>query len=436
MLMYQQPSQSLGAVSFRSRDTRLRPVPVRRGPPRSRAQLGYLGAGDTGAAKQGAAKGASMGATIGSAVPVIGTAIGAVVGAVVGALAGILGKKDRDKIAWGQYLQGAGKAPGRAYDELPFELAWQGMQEKYAPWKQWQVRPGESGYELGIVDLIVRGAREGKLTTASTVLDTANYVFSQLEAHKPGFMSFLGNPGVRQIHVDFIDRVIAGLQVGATYNNARRAHTTLIDELQKAGVAVKQVESEAPIATSVTVPVATPAPAPKPSPTPAPVPAGQLPPGVQVGAQLGFAPNGSPVWNASDGKMYLRTSTGFYPYSGPVAATPPNAPTTAVPTTALPQPGLQQPQPIPPATADNTRALIDALLAQGSSTQQAFQAALQSLSSQGVQPTPQIQQAVAEEVKTQAAEKAGFSWPIVAGVGVGVTLLAFVALSRRRRSKT
>jgi hypothetical protein len=345
---------------------------------RSRARpLSGLG----GAAVKGAAAGASTGATVGSAVPVIGTAIGAVVGAVVGALASILSKKDRDKIAWGQYLSGAGKAPGRAYDELPFELAWQGMQEKYAPWKQWQVRQGDSGYELGLVDLIVRGAREGKLTTTSTVNDAANYVFGQLEAFKPGFQSFLNNQGVRQIHLDFVDRAIAGLPVGATYRNKRQPHTTLVEELSKGGVQVKSTESTAPIATTVTVPVAT------PSAPSAPAPIVTVP---------------TPV------------------VSTPAAVAPPTS-SSSTPTTS-----------ITPAAADNTRAIIDALLQQGASSQQAFAGAMQSLAAQGVQPTPQIQQAVAEEVKSKSASTLP-GWIIPAAGALGLTALMAFLLFRRPR---
>lgn len=113
----------------------------------------------------------------------------------------------------------------------------------------------------------------------------------------------------------------------------------------------------------------------------------------------------------------------------PAPSTPPppalttGGPSSTIPTTALPQP-------IPPVVADNTRQMIDALLAQGATQSQAFAAALQSLAASGIAPTPQIQAAVAEEVKASSP----MPWPWIIGGGAAAGLLALTLFLTRRRS--
>lgn len=426
-----------------------------------RTQLSGLGA-DT--AASGAMKGASAGATVGSAVPVIGTAIGAVVGAVVGALAAIMNKPDRDKLAWGTYQQGAGKAPGRAYQELPFELAWQGMQEKYNPWKTWSLRdPKESSaYEFGIIDAIVQGVRDGSLTTLSTVDDVLNYVTQVFERKAPGFRSFLvQNPTVAQIHRDFIDRAVAGMEVGGTYKNKRQAHTTLASALSSAGVTVRDPgavsPSNPPPAVIAPVPPPTVAPIPSGGMSILPLPVspsqaagsatstsapaqvivspsaqvqGSVPVGVSLVAQAGFAPNGQGIYTGSNGKLYLAANGQFFDYAGPVAtsapasvanpAAPPSVPPMNAPALSTITPGAatQATQ----STIDQVAPLIQQVLAQGASNQQAYQAALDRLASQGVQVTPQVQQAVAGTVQNAGADKPWYQSPLTMGA-IGIAAL-------------
>lgn len=438
---------------------RARPVRYLRRP-----MLAGLGAETAGS---GAIKGASAGATVGSAVPVIGTAIGAVVGAVVGALAAILNKPDRDKLAWGTYMQGAGKAPGRAYQELPFELAWQGMQEKYNPWKTWSLRdPKESSaYEFGIIDAIVQGVRDGALTTLSTVEDVLNYVIQVFERKAPGFRSFLmQNPAVMQIHRDFIDRAVAGMEVGGTYKNKRQAHTTLTSALSSAGAMVRDPSAVSPSNPPPTVM------APVPPPTVAPISSGgmtilpvpvspsqaagaatstsapaqvivnpsmqvqgSLPAGVSIAGWSGYAPNGQSVYAGNNGKMYLAANGQFFDYAGPVLPTPPSsaanpaAPPSVPPmnapalSTVTPGAATQATQ----STIDQITPLIQQVLSQGASNQQAYQVALDRLTSQGVQLTPQVQQAVAGTVQNAgSADKPWYQNPLTIGALAAAALFA------------
>lgn len=147
--------------------------------------------------------------------------------------------------------------------------------------------------------------------------------------------------------------------------------------------------------------------------------------------------------NKPDAPLYYALSWS----AGAQTPTPAPTPTTPVPAmtpTVTPLPAPTSPAPsstITPAVADNTKAVIDALLAQGASQQQAFAAALQSLAAQGVQPTPQLQQAVADEVKTATPSTAGFSPTFgVAAAGIGLLALTFAlarpaSQPRRRRSR-
>lgn len=111
----------------------------------------------------------------------------------------------------------------------------------------------------------------------------------------------------------------------------------------------------------------------------------------------------------------------------PAPSTPAPPLTSGAPSSTVPAPTT--PQPIPPVVADNTRQMIDALLQQGATQSQAFAAAMQSLAASGVPPTPQIQQAVAEEVKAKSTE---LPWPWIIGGGTAGLLVITLLLTRRR----
>lgn len=110
----------------------------------------------------------------------------------------------------------------------------------------------------------------------------------------------------------------------------------------------------------------------------------------------------------------------------PITVTPP---TTAPGSGPLPAAG---PNPLTPAgmtptIAADTKAQIDALLAQGVSQSQAFSQIMSSLQAQGIAPTPAVQQAVATEVKSSAPNYVPY---IVGGVG----LLGLALFMRKRRA--
>jgi hypothetical protein len=141
-----------------------------------------------------------------------------------------------------------------------------------------------------------------------------------------------------------------------------------------------------------------PAPTPTPTPLPPPIvsapppPTGLIPPPVLV-APLPSAPAPTPL---------------------PVITTPPGGAITA-PT-------------VPP---DQTAALIQQLMAQGASQQQAYAAALQSLAAQGVQATPQVQQQVANDVAAASTpQQASTLW--LAG---GAVLIIGLGILMSRRNK-
>lgn len=113
------------------------------------------------------------------------------------------------------------------------------------------------------------------------------------------------------------------------------------------------------------------------------------------------------------------------------SVTPPPAPVANVPAPSAPAAPLATPLPatVPP---DQTASLIQQLMAQGASQQQAFTAALQSLAAQGVAPTPQVQQQVANDVT--AASVGGSANTIMAVVGIAA-LGVFALLGRKKRRR-
>ena len=166
---------------------------------------------------------------------------------------------------------------------------------------------------------------------------------------------------------------------------------------------------------------------------------GQLPSGVTLTQGMGYAPDGSPVYRGSDGRLYLKTGSGFFVYAGPVSATPPGAvsvqpapvpqPITLPATGNAPSTTVNVPATVAP---DQTSALIQQLMAQGASQQQAFNAALQSLAAQGVPATPQVQQQVASDV--QAASSPQQASTIYLAIGA-VALIGFGILMSGRKKR-
>ena len=64
------------------------------------------------------------------------------------------------------------------------------------------------------------------------------------------------------------------------------------------------------------------------------------------------------------------------------------------------------------STIDQLAPLISQIMAQGASSQQAYATAIDRLSAQGVQVTPQVQQAVAGTVQNAAESKPWYQSPL------------------------
>lgn len=163
-------------------------------------------------------------------------------------------------------------------------------------------------------------------------------------------------------------------------------------------------------------PVATPAPAaPVSAPTP-PAPPSALPPPVTP------APV-PPVATVQPVAPVPPPPTAPAPAPAPVTlpATP------ATPTTAAAPPiVVNVPSTVPP---DKTGELIQALLSQGASQQQAFTQAMNSLAAQGVPPTPQVQAAVTEQVQKAAS---GPSPAMIVGILAATGLTAWAVMKGRK----
>jgi septal ring-binding cell division protein DamX len=85
------------------------------------------------------------------------------------------------------------------------------------------------------------------------------------------------------------------------------------------------------------------------------------------------------------------------------------------------------PVPVSAAGQVDMQGLVQQLLAQGQSQQQAFNSAMASMQAAGVQPTPQVQQATAQAVQAQSAGAGG----MFSGMGSmgGIAIVAAMALA-------
>lgn len=119
------------------------------------------------------------------------------------------------------------------------------------------------------------------------------------------------------------------------------------------------------------------------------------------------------------------------PSPSPTPAPSPSPTATTLPATGTtPAITVNVPATVPP---DNTTALIQQLMAQGASQQQAFAQAMQSLAAQGIQPTPQVQQQVANDVANaanpQQASVMYLALGAVAIIGIGI----FMSRGKKQR---
>lgn len=123
--------------------------------------------------------------------------------------------------------------------------------------------------------------------------------------------------------------------------------------------------------------------------------------------------------------------------SVPTASSVPFAPASSVPMAPPAQvystaPASLAPVAIAPTSggAPDMTALLQQMMAQGASQQQAFAQAMSTLQAQGVPPTPQVQQAVAQQVQAVSSGDLLKS-PIVWVLGGGALLAVVLSLKRR-----
>jgi hypothetical protein len=235
---------------------------------------------------------------------------------------------------------------------------------------------------------------------------------------------------------------LAGTWYGATYHpdGDQAGWQQKFDEALKKYGAYNAYygTSAAPTSTPTPTPVAPINVAPRPTTPilvqPAPSILPSSPPGVPAGVVLSTNPafkmaNGYEVYYGSDGKYYQSIPGGFRLYTGKL---PGDATAVNPPAQVVPLPAVVNPQQPPPTTGGaDTQALIQQLIAQGASSQQAFAAAMQSLAAAGVQPTPQLQQAVANDV-ANTPQQASVMW--LAG-GAAALIVFGIVLSRRKNRR-
>lgn len=301
----------------------------------------------------------------------------------------ILGKKkDRDKEAFYAYRGTYSQYNGSQYEELPFELSWQGFNE--LAWDSWAGNltrgvlnnKASNPYDAGnlphwIAYRVIDGLCKGEITpndSAATVFD--RLVWPVFGPYFPPNQNS-EHPYDRKIMVDWVDRVLANLEIGETNRGSRQAHivpSSLIEKMCPKPAA--QPSQPTPVPT----PAPTPAPSSPTSTTPLPVPVPGTP-------------------------------------TAPVPVTPPTSDITPM------TPGAS----VPSNLNAQIQTLIDGLIAQGANQQQAYSAALQALASKGVTVTPQVQAAVAEQVKNSGGLPV-WVWP-----AAGVLVLGTLFLARRKR---
>lgn len=344
---------------------------------RDAKRLGGLGA--LGLNYSGAASGASAGATVGSAVPVIGTAVGAVVGAIAGAL--FSKKKDPNQAEKNalsgqldEYLHVQGSIPGRAFNlttlkQLIDAAGYRGMWPNVKKWSGDAITGAIEGCR-GCTPPTIRQFVKDQVAAGDIDPMSLASKFTDIVNRTWGSKWFVQSAGAtqRQLMIDLMDYFIAENKPDAPLFYAPGWT-----------VAAQTPPPPPPVAapTPVPVPVITPTPAPIAAPVPLPAPA--------------------PL-----------------PVQPPTTVAPPNAVVTPTPT---------QPQ-------IDVGALVKSLMDQGASQQQAFLAAMQNLQSQGVPPTPQVQQAVADQVKTAGVG----NLPTWAWVAIPVILGGAIVLGRPGKS--
>jgi hypothetical protein len=391
---------------------------------------GGFGALGLNSGEQGAVQGASAGAKAGSLVPIVGTAVGAVVGAIAGYL---LSAKHYFNVgnanaqcqqllqAWQQYTSIQGHVAGRA-------LGWQTMQQLFHAAVGAGLFPGNdmhlsfhqgtlqcAGHGDWVDDFLgvtLQGQGVNACGAHNCMADalaaynqrrsavppgTADAIYfvddillpMNASAKIPWVANGAQNPEVHQLFYDLADAYLAQNVSGTTPYVEYPAAQTGTPTAGAVGAAAPVQPAAAPVQSA-------------PVPTTAP---------------------GAPAQPAVTVPYVSPTSTNTQQFVAPAASTPVAAPQPPLTVTGTTSAGT------PVVPTDQTTGLIQSLLAQGQSQQQAFESALASLQANGVNTqSPQVQQQVAGAVAAAAPVSASslLSGPtglILIALGLGGAIL-------------
>jgi hypothetical protein len=350
----------------------------------NRPLAGYAGFGRLGfSMAQGSTVGtAAQYAKYGSVAGPWGTAIGA----AIGALASVFGRKDQEAANFDEAITLYHANPDSVYGIADKYLALTGLFDlknihTNIPIYKKYGRMGEQKFVTDMIRKVYDAAQNGQIT----VNDTPLTIFSRII--QPWIDSF-GYGSMQDPNADMINRLMIGM---------------IMDYLAGNQASWRARGGDYPFGSlpPFSMPQAALAPQAQALPAaPAPVP---------------YVASNIPT------PMLAPPLPGAYQGQGPMLQ--------PLPARLMPLPVAAAPA---PAAPDQT-ALIQQLLAQGASQQQAFQAALSQLQSQGQPITPQVQQQVASEVQTHATT-AGFSgggW-IAGGLAIVAILFATARPAKRK----
>lgn len=321
---------------------------------------------------------AAQGAAAGSAFGPIGTVIGAAVGAIGGAF---MGSKRPESEIWDKYKAMAGNAAGHEYDNQFRNEAFVGLmrlqKNTFPPRLKLYSSTDDKKFLSDMVTLIADAFRSGKLSVSDASTEA---IWSK--AVKPWLDSMGTEKSAEwarwenQIVKDQIDAWLYDQPIIATSYTQSTWPQPRVTALAQEILSQGQVPAGA-----------------VPAPVPAPA---------------------SPAQGS--------------------AATPPATASPSPAPVPVPQIGVNPPT-VTSATDPNLQAYIQALLDQGASQQQAFQAALAAVGNSGTAVTPAVQQAVADQVTTAGVGAGLPSWLLYVAGGAAVLFALARPADRSGRRK-
>lgn len=368
--------------------------------------------------------GQAVGATVGSVFPVVGTVIGSVIGGLVG---GLFGHEDHAKVnadvnarqnLFGQWASMGGQVPGRQIGLTSMREIWKGAaHEGHFP--KWQGQEQRIDYAIdgcnkcdpNTFTVLWPKAQQAGVRDAKTFIDQ---YFIPANASMGDHWAVPTDPIGYQVLYDTADAYLSQKAPGSP-----------------AYVASPSSPTPAPVQQqpATTMPVTT------PTGQPLPV-AGQGVTSQSLAAAgyliAGRDAAGTTVYQQPGGPLLMLVNGQLRPYvQSPVSYTSSPLP-VVIPTpqnTVLPSG-----QVVPASTVDpNTQALINQLMSQGATQQQAFTAAMQALQQQGIQPTAAVQQQVANAMPQPITSGLSGNWTVYA---LGALALLSVMFATARPVKS